>query len=264
MLPGGDSAWRIETRLDTADRLHMKWPPPELMHSRVVAFSNVSHAAVVLGSTQRLKIAGHIESAGISWNELADGSCREIEVISRSSGGGAVYVAPAEQLWVDFWLPKDDMWFDSDILRSSVWVGNIWAKALNSIGVQDIRIHEGRLIPGEWGSLVCFASTGPGEVFYGTRKVVGISQRRTRDGIWFQTMAPLRWEPGKWIPCMLPYLELLIAEEHGSRKRLDTVALDAWLMEHVVLLGELGGFKYPDDGTAVHAIAGELVANLPA
>lgn len=258
MASGDNSAWRIETRSGTAAQLHAQWPLPEWIHEKVVAFSNVSHAAVVLGSTQRLKAARYVESNGSSWGESSGGRRGGIEMVSRSSGGGAVYVAPAQQLWVDFWLPGSDISFDHDILRSSVWVGNIWVKALKSLGVQDIQIHEGRLIPGEWGSLVCFASTGPGEVFYGTRKVVGISQRRTRHGVWFQTMLPLQWEPGEWIPYMAPYLKLL-----GGDDPLNTDGLERWLMEHVASFDELSGFKHPGDGSAVGAIADKLIASLP-
>ncbi len=37
-----------------------------------------------------------------------------------------------------------------------------------------------------WSSLVCFAGLGPGEVTVDGRKLVGISQRRTRAGARFQ------------------------------------------------------------------------------
>ena len=267
MTTRGDSTWRIEARSGTAAQLHVQWPPLEWMHERVVAFSNVSHAAIVLGSSQSLKVSRYIESNGGGWDNFSGCEDRGIEVVSRSTGGGAVYVAPADQLWVDFWLPKSDVLFDHDILRSSFWVGSIWVKALKNFGLQDIKMHEGRLMPGEWGSLVCFASTGPGEVFCGTRKVVGISQRRTRHGIWFQTMLPLRWAPGEWIPCMTPYFKLFREGE-----LLSTVELQAWLVEHVVSFDDLtwsqcsaSGLNCSDSsgGSAVRAIVDGLIANLP-
>jgi lipoate-protein ligase A len=46
-----------------------------------------------------------------------------------------------------------------------------------------------------WSSLVCFSGLGPGEVHAGGRKVVGISQRRTRGWARFQCAAYLRWDP---------------------------------------------------------------------
>jgi lipoate-protein ligase A len=36
---------------------------------------------------------------------------------------------------------------------------------------------------------------GPGEVTVAGRKVVGVAQRRTRDGARFQAAALLRWDP---------------------------------------------------------------------
>lgn len=48
----------------------------------------------------------------------------------------------------------------------------------------------------EWSSLVCFAGLAGGEVTgAGGRKVVGISQRRTRHGSLFQCACLLRWAP---------------------------------------------------------------------
>jgi lipoate-protein ligase A len=45
-----------------------------------------------------------------------------------------------------------------------------------------------------WSRSVCFAGLGPGEVTVGGRKVVGISQRRRRDGALFQCAALLAWD----------------------------------------------------------------------
>ena len=49
--------------------------------------------------------------------------------------------------------------------------------------------------PGALGDLVCFAGRGPGEVFQGGRKVVGLSQWRAREGALFSSCAYLRWDP---------------------------------------------------------------------
>jgi len=51
------------------------------------------------------------------------------------------------------------------------------------------------LIRTRWSSDVCFAGAGPGEVMVGDAKLVGISQRRTRDAARFQSMVHLRWRP---------------------------------------------------------------------
>jgi lipoate-protein ligase A len=47
----------------------------------------------------------------------------------------------------------------------------------------------------QWSDLVCFAGIGPGELFVGDRKLVGMSQRRTRAGARFQCALPRRWSP---------------------------------------------------------------------
>ena len=46
-----------------------------------------------------------------------------------------------------------------------------------------------------WSARVCFAGLGPGEVTVEGRKVVGLSQRRTREGVLFRCCAAIAWEP---------------------------------------------------------------------
>ncbi|MBJ7509558.1 MAG: hypothetical protein JHD37_10050 [Ilumatobacteraceae bacterium] len=48
----------------------------------------------------------------------------------------------------------------------------------------------------DWSTLICFAGRGPGEVFTNDgHKVVGISQRRTREWARFQIVVSLAWRP---------------------------------------------------------------------
>jgi len=49
---------------------------------------------------------------------------------------------------------------------------------------------------------VCFASSSPGEVFVGANKLVGISQRRGREGARFQCVLYRHWHPGEWVPIL--------------------------------------------------------------
>jgi lipoate-protein ligase A len=58
--------------------------------------------------------------------------------------------------------------------------------------------------PSAWSGRICFAGLGPGEVTVNGRKVVGVSQRRTRKGALFQTAALLRWDPGRLVDLLLP------------------------------------------------------------
>ena len=63
-------------------------------------------------------------------------------------------------------------------------------------------------MPGRFGDLVCFAGRGPGEVFHGDRKVVGLSQWRAREGALFSSCAYLRWDPA-------PLLALVDVDEEA-------------------------------------------------
>ena len=88
------------------------------------------------------------------------------------------------------------------------WVGAWWMEALAGIGQQGLDVHHGRSVPGAFGDLVCFAGRGPGEVFHGAAKVVGLSQWRAREGALFSSCAYLRWDPA-------PLLALVDVDEDG-------------------------------------------------
>jgi len=140
--------------------------------------------ALVLGSSQRDGVA-----------DLRVAQAHDVEVVRRSSGGGAVLLIPGECLWIDILLPPHDFRWVDDVGLSALWLGDVWARALSGLGV-DRAVHRGRLQRTPWGRLVCFGAVGPGEVTVAGRKVVGISQRRTRDGARFQCLVLDRWDPG--------------------------------------------------------------------
>ena len=131
---------------------------------------------------------------------------RGVELARRRGGGGAVYLEPARQLWLDAWIPRDDPLWVADVSVAAEWVGAWWVDALARQGQHGFDVHAGRSVPGEFGELVCFAGRGPGEVFHGGRKVVGLSQWRAREGALFSSCAYLRWDPE-------PLLELLYVDE---------------------------------------------------
>jgi hypothetical protein len=58
-------------------------------------------------------------------------------------------------------------------------------------------MYDGPLQRTPWSPSVCFAGLGPGEVTLDGRKVVGLSQRRTREAVLFQCCAVRRWEPDR-------------------------------------------------------------------
>lgn len=125
-----------------------------------------------------------------------------LEVVRRRSGGGAVLVEPGRLVWAEVVVPVDDPLWEADVGRASWWLGRAWAAALADLGVGPALVHEAGMVHREWSRVVCFAGLGPGEVTVGARKVVGLAQRRTRQGALFQCAVPLEWDPS-------PLLEML-------------------------------------------------------
>jgi lipoate-protein ligase A len=136
-------------------------------------------SALVLGSTQR--------------DDLVDRdavAARGLEVVRRRSGGGAVIV-DASVVWIDFAIARDDPLFIDDVGQSMHWVGDVWAAALGRLGIE-AQVHRERPLQPLLARAVCFCGVGHGEVLVGSRKVVGVSQRRTRAGARFQSMVMTR------------------------------------------------------------------------
>ena len=159
----------VHRRSGTATELHARDLPAE----RGVWLLEATQTALVLGSTQPM-----VHGDGL-------------EVVRRRSGGGAVWVEPGGTLWVDVVVPRGDELWDEDVGRSAHWLGEAWARAVGGNAV----VHRGAMVRTPWSDRVCFAGLGPGEVTIDGAKVVGISQRRTREGARFQCVAYERWNP---------------------------------------------------------------------
>lgn len=157
-------------------------------HGRQVWLLASTSPAIVLGSHQPVS---HFDPLSLARAGLT--------VTRRRSGGAAVLVGSGEVLWVDFLLPAGDALWDDDVRRSGWWVGEVWAEAVESCGLGRPEVWREGLRPGPRSDAVCFAGLGPGEVTVDGRKVVGVSQRRTRAGALFQTAAMLRWEPAAYL-----------------------------------------------------------------
>ena len=175
-------AWPVDHQRGPAADFHGRDLPEPVV--RALWWFEVTGPAVALGSTQRAEVvdAGAARDAGV-------------EVVRRRSGGGAVWLAPDEVTWVDVLLPASDPRWDLDVGRAAHWLGSAWADALAALGVAGATVHTGGLERAPWSELVCFAGLGPGEVTVAGRKVVGISQRRTRAGARFQCAVLHRWDP---------------------------------------------------------------------
>lgn len=179
------AGWVPVVRRNTVTALHAPWPPPEDLEPRSVAICRVrGRPAVVLGSTQPVDTL-----------DTARCSAAGVDIVRRRSGGGAVLVAPAAQVWVELWIPRDDPLWDDDVISAASWLGNSWMEALMAMGAKDLSVHAGRTTSSPWSAQVCFAGVGPGEVVTAGAKLVGVAQRRTRHGARFHCLSPLAWDP---------------------------------------------------------------------
>ncbi len=151
----------------------------------------VERPALVLGSSQP--------------DDAVDRAAAEaagFEVTGRRSGGGIVVVEPGQSCWIDVLIsPRHPRW-EADVNRAFGWVGDWWCAALTQLGVDGLEVHRGEVVDREFGRAVCFAGLGPGEVVQRDAadperrvKVVGLSQRRTRDAARFQGLYLRRWDP---------------------------------------------------------------------
>jgi lipoate-protein ligase A len=109
-----------------------------------------------------------------------------VDVVRRRSGGGAVLLVPGEVVWIDVLVPSDHPSWSDDLHDAMVVMGEVWVAALAASGLPGATVHRGGMQRDAWSDLVCFSGLGPGEVLVGDRKLVGISQRRTRRGARFQ------------------------------------------------------------------------------
>lgn len=162
---------------------------------RTMWVQQVTHPLLVLGSGQSEVVPLGVSVAGH-------------EVVRRRTGGAAVWL-DANLWWADVSITRNDVLWSDDVGHAFQWLGRVMAAAIGtllddaSVCERDataprLRVHEGPLITTAWSRVVCFAGLGPGEVTADGRKLVGLSQRRTREGAVFQVGVLLRWEPATW------------------------------------------------------------------
>lgn len=167
-------AWSLSEFRGTAAELHSLDPGES--PGRSVWLMEPTRPALVLGSTQSPQVLVRGVEDQV-----------DIDVVRRRSGGSAVMLIPGRSTWVDLVVNRDDPLVTEDISISFDWVGAAWSDALSKLG-HDVEVWHGRLDRTPWSSLICFASIGPGEVHVAGRKVVGISQRRTRHWARYQCL----------------------------------------------------------------------------
>ncbi|HET6951050.1 MAG TPA: hypothetical protein VFI47_11780 [Acidimicrobiales bacterium] len=198
-------AWSVRRLRAPAADLHAE--PLPAAPARAAWVLEAVGPALVVGSTQ-----------GVDLVDAGAAVRRGAGVVHRHSGGGAVWVDPATTAWVDVIVPAGDPLWDDDVGRAAHWLGRTWQAALADLGVAPTAVHEGALACGPLGRLVCFATVGAGEVTTPAgRKLVGISQRRTRAAARFQCAAYAAWDPD-------PVVDLLGLDAAGRRAVEDAAA----------------------------------------
>jgi lipoate-protein ligase A len=172
------SRWEVEEWHGDAGTFHAL----DLPQGRRVWAVTLTSPALVLGSTQ-----------SSSEVDVAAAARLGLDVVSRRTGGGAVWLDPTASVWIDVTIPHDDPLWRDDIARSSLWLGEALAGAI--VPDPPGEIFTGDFVASPMARALCFAGLAPGEVTVRGRKTVGMSQRRTRDGARFQCVAYTRWEP---------------------------------------------------------------------
>jgi hypothetical protein len=154
---------------------------------------------------------------------------------------------------MDAWIPRGDPLWKVDVSAAAEWVGAWWHGAIAEIvgggrrsgggrdrsggGIVATSVHRGRSVPGELGDMVCFAGRGPGEVFVGDRKLVGLSQWRAREGALFSSCAYVRWDVERMV-------ELFDLDDPTRALLVDELASAAvGLSEVEPALGDLGRLR---------------------
>lgn len=201
----GGCRWTVERLRGPVSEL-LESAEPSAAGARVARIHTVTGAGLVLGSTQSLETADQIRAAAAG-----------TEILRRRSGGGAVLLLPGGQMWVDFFVPASDPLWSDDVAHAAQWVGELWSAAVEPFVTEPISVHSGRLVADQWGRLVCFAGSGPGEVFASGRKIVGVSQRRTRSRVRIQTTARLRREAADHVLDEMELLEAAPADRTAGR-----------------------------------------------
>lgn len=197
----------------------------DLPAERALWWCQVQDPTVILGSTQTVD--------DVDQNIAVESG---LLVSRRRSGGGAVFVHPTDSVWVDITISRNDPLWKDDVVQSMLWLGDLFVEAL-SPWVQ-AQVYRDSFSIGVDGRVVCFASSSPGEVFVGTNKLVGISQRRSRDGARFQCVLYRHWQPTEWSHVLAsPDVRSRVADIDVATLDIPALTLVNAISEQLSLLG---------------------------
>lgn len=183
------TGWIIRRSTGPAQRFHDL--DPDAVTGHEIWIHRVDRPAVIFGSTQ---VPDRFEG-----EQRFTGA--RIEVCRRRSGGGLVIVQPGD-VWIDAIVPHLSPLHDDDVGLAFRWLGRVWLDALRpqltGPGIDGRDLHLAEPPPGRRAAgrpFFCFADAGHGEVLHRDRKVVGISQRRTRHWTRLQSLLVAVWDP---------------------------------------------------------------------
>jgi lipoate-protein ligase A len=184
--------YRVVRSRSSAAEFHAR-SVPELA-PREIWRHDITAPALVLGSTQDQSIVD-VEA------------CRRhgVEVVRRRSGGGAVLLRPGEVTWIDVIVPAGAPGWSDDVHGPMTWLGRGLADAITATtGIDDLVVHDAAMVTTPWSRLVCFDGVGAGEVLLDGRKLVGISQRRTRHAARLQCCWYSAYDPADLVELLAP------------------------------------------------------------
>jgi lipoate-protein ligase A len=187
------STWIVERRSGDAATLHRRDALADAR--RRVTVLEVAAPALVLGSTQRRDVVDDEATRA-----------RGAGLVRRRTGGGAVFLDPGQHVWIDVTISADDPLWRSDVAQAFDWLGRAWVSTMVGLGLDDASMNAEAVCHSVLGRIICFAGLGFGEVSTPRGKVVGLSQRRTRAGAWFQCALVRRWDTGPYRDLLAPGL----------------------------------------------------------
>ncbi len=201
-------------------------------------WSQSDQAGLVLGFAQKQDILNPATLAA-----------EQLPIYQRRAGGTAVLVGPG-LLSLDVILPASHPLVLPDIVESYRWLGTVWVKALQRLGVETRIVspheaHAQRVLlkqeeTRERESILvraCFGSLSPYEVVAGQRKVVGLDMIRRRAGSLLQAGLLLHWDAEPLVQLLGHTLEEQAILREGLPERavgLDMLAGRAVKAEEVI------------------------------